>query len=337
MQKSISEKLEEFSSEISESYPGLLSKYPLELYVKEIQSYRECFRYDFINPKQEKKLNNMELEFSYQALVLYHKLLLGTLILDAQKNLISENTPQRIVNLYYEWFKRVEKDFSSQHDKSYHYKTISFLTDLAVCSQRAIPVGGAWLVEPKFITSKYNNPTFRTAAKMKPAAMPDRNKLRRNVGKFLLRLHLFKGIRLLKTISRKYSLYYVIHTVDRYLPGFTEQNMNQAYLNIVELLKANRKVYGIYRESWFLDPNLEKISPGLRFLWEVPVQNGAKLFCASSSELIISRALDKSPLRKRLNEEGKYKPMAYAYIWSRKDILKWAKGMALSEHVKGYL
>ncbi len=37
--------------------------------------------------------------------------------------------------------------------------------------------------------------------------------------------------------------------------------MNQAYMNIAELLKIHSNICGIYRESWFLDPNLKDISP----------------------------------------------------------------------------
>ena len=128
---------------------------------------------------------------------------------------------------------------------------------------------------------------------------------------------------------KKYRSYYTIHTVDRYLPRFTEQQMSQAYINIAELLKLNKNICGIYRKSWFLDPNLKEISPGLRFLWEVPQQNGADLFCTGDSDQVIKKAIAMSPLRKRLYEEGKYKPINYAYVWPREKLLQWADNRSL--------
>jgi hypothetical protein len=85
-----------------------------------------------------------------------------------------------------------------------------------------------------------------------------------------------------------------------------------------------------------LDPNLKEISPGLRFLWEVPQQNGAELFCTGGSDQIIKKAIAMSPLRKRLYEEGEYKPMTYAYVWPRKEVLQWAEGVSLSKNIKGH-
>jgi hypothetical protein len=278
----------------------------------------------------------MEGEFPEQALALYHKLSLCTFILDALQHLDSQNTPSRIMDLCHEWFERVENDFSTQSDKYYNYKNDSFWKDLAVCSRRAIPVGGAWIVAPALFRMKnlisFNLPDDGK----KVSTISVREKSKKNVQMLLVRLGLYKRIMPVIINLTKRRLYYAIHTVDRYLPRFTEQQMNQAYLNISELLKINKNIYGIYRNSWFLDPNLKEISPGLRFLWEVPQQNGAELFCTGGSDQVIKMAIAMSPLRKRLYEEGKYKPMTYAYVWPRKEVLQWAEGVSLSKNIKGH-
>ena len=55
--------------------------------------------------------------------------------------------PDNVLDLYKEWFARVLEDFSTQYDNYYNHKSDAFLKDLGVCRLRAIPVGGAWIVE----------------------------------------------------------------------------------------------------------------------------------------------------------------------------------------------
>ena len=155
MKARIFEKRRDLKSELSERYPDLFLKYPLTLYIKEIQSYREYNRYFFVSPKLTKTFNDMERGFPDQAIALYHKLSLCTFILDALQRLNSQNTPSRIINLYHEWFERVGSDFSTQPDKYYSFKNDSFWKDLSVCSGKAIPVGGAWIVVPALIRLKH--------------------------------------------------------------------------------------------------------------------------------------------------------------------------------------
>jgi len=178
MQKNISKKLNEFRSELSESYPSLLLKYPLQKYIMEIQAYRKYHSYHYVSPKLIRIFDDIVMEFSVCALALYHKLALCTFILDTLKHLNSKNTPKRINELYHEWFERVVRDLSIQPDSYYHHSTYPFLDDVAICSRRAIPVGGAWLVDPQFLINKYHNSAYRSGVKKKPKAEPDKEKLR---------------------------------------------------------------------------------------------------------------------------------------------------------------
>jgi hypothetical protein len=203
-----------------------------------------------------------------------------------------------------------------------------------VCSLKAIPVGGAWVVELSRVCTTFKLmkgwPCFRNSAYI--FLGEDRNRgiktVKEKILTLLVNYRLNKGILslflFLFKILNVYKLYYVIHTVDRYLPRFNKEQMNKAYINIANLLEINPDIYGIYRESWFLDPCLKNISPELAYLWEVPQQSGAKLFCIGNPHKAANKAISLSPLRKRLYEKGEYKPMNYAYVWPREELLSWA-------------
>ena len=324
MKDKISEKIRELTAELSKSYPRLLMTYPLHLYVKDIKSYKGYYEYSFISLKLKEILDRIEKQHDANALALYLKLLLSTFILDYLEILESQNTPERITTLVHEWFIRVYKDFSAQSDSYYHHKNYNFQKDLAVCNQRAIPVGGAWIVEVSRRTTKHRLAVDSSDGEKTAPNTLIMKQLRKSVVTFLMRSGLHKRIWYIRKKLKGAELYYAIHTVDRYLPRFTMEQMNEAYLNIAELLKVHPNICGIFRKSWFLDPNLKEISPALSYLWEVPQQNGAELFRPVTSEDAVKNAIAMSPLRKKLYEEGKYKPMIYAYVWPRKELLRWA-------------
>ncbi|MEW5900803.1 MAG: hypothetical protein AB1715_05015, partial [Acidobacteriota bacterium] len=126
-------------------------------------------------------------------------------------------------------------------------------------------------------------------------------------------------------LIKKEKPYYQIHTHDRYLPRFTPEEMQKAYLQIARLLLQNLNIQGLYRISWLLDPQLEKISPHLAHLRKIPEQNGAVFFRLGTFPMDRERAVRMSPLRKKLYEEGLYVPISYAYVWPREKIIQWSK------------
>jgi hypothetical protein len=99
--------------------------------------------------------------------------------------------------------------------------------------------------------------------------------------------------------------------------------MNLGYKEIGELMKYQPKIKGIFRRSWFLDPNLEQVTPALGYLRTIPQNNGAILFQSGATHHEITESLAFSPHRRKLYKEGKYIPAAYAYIWPRKEFFGW--------------
>ncbi len=104
-----------------------------------------------------------------------------------------------------------------------------------------------------------------------------------------------------------------------------QKEMEKAYLRITTLLLQNLKVQGVYRGSWFLDPQVEKISPHMAHLRKIPEQGGAIFFRLGTSPADREKAVRMSSVRKKLYEEGLYVPVSYAYIWPREKIIQWSK------------
>jgi hypothetical protein len=79
----------------------------------------------------------------------------------------------------------------------------------------------------------------------------------------------------------------------------------------------------MYAEGWLYDSNLENVSPELVYLRRKPEQNGAKVFRIGTRQRDIVHATAMSPTRRKLYQQGKYMPTAYALVWPRKELLAW--------------
>lgn len=238
---------------------------------------------------------------SYDSAILYryNKLVLAFLIRDALELLPNINLPGEIVDLYHQWFASVLNDFDKRPDDYYNLENTMFNHDVLICCLCSIPVGGAWFVQ----------------------------KARIGFGLFI-GAHPRQLLKYLSFVILKmggFSPFYIIHTAIRYLHLFRPEEMNLAYIRIAGLMKQDTSIRGVSRISWFLDPNIEKISPHLAFLRTLPQGNGARLFPAMTTGPATRDALLKSSTRRKLYKEGKYHPTRYAYIWPRKALIKWAE------------
>lgn len=118
-----------------------------------------------------------------------------------------------------------------------------------------------------------------------------------------------------------------IHTDTRNLVEFNQSGWNDCYVRIAELLESMPRVKGVVGTSWFYDPQLENISPKLRYLRKVPTDGGAFLRIDGPGDVHTQRAITRSPTRKQLYEEGKYEPICATLVWPRKNIIQWSKEM----------
>ncbi|GJQ59589.1 MAG: hypothetical protein D8M57_10280 [Candidatus Scalindua sp. AMX11] len=283
--------------EIDKINPDICVQFPISVYIDSVKSYFQVRTHSYFSYKRRKIFTKIKTINGFHALALYQKLALAYFMKDSLERLKPKSLPKGIILEIHSWYQRVVDDFTRQADSYYDYLKIDFIYDVGVCCLKSLPIGGAWFVQV------------------------------RRIG---FRLILASGIRQLIELlgylifkTGGFRHYCVIHTYQRYLPRFNCQQMNLAYRLIGELIKYNPKIKGLYRRSWFLNPNLEAISPNLTYLREIPLQNGATLFKAGLIEEDIKYSLAFSPHRRKLYEEGKYSPLSYAYIWPKNEFLFW--------------
>jgi len=272
-------------------------QFPLSDYIHDVASYPEIRMHYYFKPRRKKIFHEIQKHYGFHAIALYHKLALACFMEDSLTRLTSISLPEGIIRNIHFWYERVIHDFDRQPDSYYNISNLDFKIDFGACSLKSLPIGGAWFVKIRMIRPHI----FFTL---------DINRLKRIWGCVLFK-------------TKGFFPYVVIHTVPRYMLRFNSQQMNLGYKEIGELMKYNRRIKGIFRRSWFLDPNLKAVSPALTYLREIPERNGAILFEGGTTRHQITESLEYSPRRRRLYEEGTYSPAAYAYIWPRKDFFEW--------------
>lgn len=294
-------KKDQLKKELESASGDILNEFPIADYLRLAKDHLGYSRLSYLRELRIPKriISRMNSKYDVSIINLYLKFALISSISDSLERLKHKKLPDEIIRFYHVWFENVLGDFSVQPNSYYHHDCSSFFMDIKICTLKYIPVGGAWEVE----VSRVGFRPFIAGG----------------LGQCL------EYMKCLTFKTSGFTQFYVIHTVSRYISRFNKEEMDSSYRRIATLLKLNPQIKGIYRRSWFLDPNLEQVSPELLYLRQVPQQNGARFFDAGSKKRDIELALAMSPLRKKLYSQGKYLPTGYAYIWLRKDILEWSE------------
>ena len=277
--------------------PNICRRFPISVYIDDVKSFPQLRMHSYFRPRRKRIFSTIQKDYGFHAIALYQKLSLCFFMKDSLKHLKSNSFPQGVMRNIHAWYQRVVKDFDRQPESYYDISKADFNIDFGVCCLKSIPIGGAWFLQIRMI-----NPRVLLTF--------DVRRMKR-----ILECILFK--------TKGFFPFCVIHTVPRYLLRFNCRQMNMAYKEIGELMKYYPKIKGIFRKSWFLDPNLENISPELTYLREIPQHNGAILFEVSTTHQDIVDSLAFSPNRRKLHEEGKFSPTVHGYIWPRKEFLGW--------------
>jgi hypothetical protein len=124
--------------------------------------------------------------------------------------------------------------------------------------------------------------------------------------------------------ARGYGTWVRLHTDTRNLSEFNEAGLDQCYKRVAHLLLRREHVRGLARTSWFVDPNLQYISPHLAYIQRNPTRSGAFLLRHGTNPQDIDLATRTSKTRRRLYEAGTYVPVCHSLIWPRKSLLAWA-------------
>jgi len=118
------------------------------------------------------------------------------------------------------------------------------------------------------------------------------------------------------------------HLDTRFTESFNEQGRLKAYARMADFMTRRPELRGIIGSTWYYDPNLERVSPHLRYLRAIFENNGALFHRDGPGAVHTERALAKSRTRRRAFEAGEYQPCCYTVVWARRDILRWHRRQA---------
>lgn len=102
-----------------------------------------------------------------------------------------------------------------------------------------------------------------------------------------------------------------------------EKEQNRSYHRIAQSLALNPNIKGLVTESWLHSPETLRVSPHLAWLNKPFVQCGGMLVeLGEASEA--SGVFTASRERRRLYEEGRFRPTTAMVVWPRAAMLEWA-------------
>lgn len=277
--------------------PKICSEFPISAYINEVKSYNSIRSHYYFLPRRKKIFSTIKNQYGSSGIALYQKLALGLFMQDSLKRLRATSIPESIIRHIHSSYMRIMKDFSHLPDSYYDISKRDFIYDFGVCCLRNLPIGGAWFTQIRMMSPRI----FAT-------------------------FNIRSITRILKCIffnTGGLSPYCIIHTFPRYMLRFNCQQMNLSYQQIGKLMKCCPEIKGIFRKSWFLDPELKNISPEMAYLREIPLNNGAVSFVIRTTRYDIRNALAFSHHRRYLFKKSKYSPEVHGYIWPKKDFLGW--------------
>jgi hypothetical protein len=238
-------------------------------------------------------------EKNQQAASLYLKYMLNELVANFRLEEARIRLPQTICDLYIREISRIRDQLTQLNLEYYDFDNDPFVKDFALLTHRFVPVGAEFAVP------------F--------SGVPRRTLFQGGIRQFFRTA----GVIMFRTCG--FEPFFSLHAHPLALYDFNPEGWENTYHRLAQLLELNPTIKGITSASWFLDPQLESISPHLTYLREVPEQNGAAFFFVGYDYDGTSGALARSASRRRLFHEGHYVPAIYMRVWPRDDILKWSQ------------
>lgn len=193
-------------------------------------------------------------------------------------------------NLY-----RIATQTARLPDAYHSLENDKFLKDLAIGSQRLLPIG-SFLVEPGAGV---------------PRALIYRNGARQAAT--FLRLWGTNGL----------TGYLQSHMNLSDMKFFDEPSVRAFYHICASEIERVPTSRGLLRSSWLIDPSMERVGKNMVHIAKLPLDNGAARFKYKEDPEGKSGALSFSPIRRQLFLEGKYLPTSYMLVWPRKEYLRW--------------
>ena len=306
IEEEVTHRIYELKEKLSSIDKQILTDFSEAEYYQAIKALPRTSGYYFIPQELRDGVDDLKSRYGQSVVSLYHRLILSFLIQKSFNILQNSENPKDVVLFYKRHFEWIFQNLIVQNIENidyYDYKNDLFLKDLGICSLRIFPFGAQVVellgISRRFILShgfsQFLNSSYFYLAKM-----------------------------------RGNSPFYHVHLDTRWISDFNKAGWYRFFKFMAEMLKRNPDIRGVFGSSWFYDPNLEKISPGLLYLRKIPELGGAKIFKWGRNSMDVENAICKSERRRSLYEEGKYMPTSYVFIWSRDDLIRWADSSSSS-------
>ena len=120
--------------------------------------------------------------------------------------------------------------------------------------------------------------------------------------------------------------FFEAHTASRReLPILTEEEERKAYRLMALSMKLQPEIRGFFGSSWFADPELQRVSPHLSWLarWYEECADFGAVWTDTGEASPDGGFLVGDRHRRRLYEQGLWKPKQGLLVWPRKDLLRW--------------
>lgn len=282
--------------QLNEQYLGIIEKFPLDEYVTTLNEGHAFVGYSVVSDKIFNLCDEISHDYTQEALDLYHRILLLHLLLANWNEMHSGRFSVAVQGQFQRECCRISDEVESNQIGFYTYNNDLFRKDLAVAMLRMFPAG---VLKVECL-----------------AGIPNRIVLS-NKGRDVM-----SWFRLLLRTGG-FSPFYEIHLDIRYRDEFNPEGWDAALQMIGEMLIYNPQIKGITGASWFFDPQIRSISPRLNYLRERAEKNGGCFFFYKKENHTTELAIASSPTRRKLFEDGSYKPVSYFMVWPRADILQW--------------
>lgn len=308
----ISDKLVELIHDLNGIDQQLLIDFPITEYHETIKALPSTTCYAFIPEDLRERIAQINQRYGQGAVAVYQKATLAFCIQNSLSVFQDDRLPADVKSFYAQRFNLILDDFDNQPNDYYDYSNDFFLKDLNICSLKLIPAGGQ-LVQLSLLNWYFILRSIRYGGLNQGS-----------LSKFI------ETSRFYLTGIKRDLPFYEKHLDTRWLHEFNRAGRHRFHLRIAEMLKLNPHIQGLFGVSWFYDPSLEEISPGLLYLRKIPEQGGAKVFKFGTTPSDIKHAIVASQRREQLYKEGQYQPTAYVLVWLRDDLIKWANEVTTS-------
>lgn len=290
--------ISELQTRCERSYPGLLDRFPPIRFLETYDRYADS-PYWFVGTKTRTFVDALKLDYGEQAVLLFKQLLVA-------QSVARQSIPQPRLSIPHSLTADIDRERTRM------------LTDIRAGSPDYTAKLGDYFLKDLAVARLHMIPSGPHVAELS-AGIPRRVLVTGGARQFTDVLTTFY------LRWRPFRPMLHIHLSEKALSEFNPAGRERCFLLLAELLRANPKLTGVCAASWLYDPAVPRVSPHLWFMQEPARSHGAKFFRLKADEQSQRLATLKSATRWRLFEAGQYIPTAYAMVWFKNDLLRWAQ------------